>query len=238
MNSRVWNFTISAHSWWHRYGQGMADAIKLVKWNWFVDGQIDNMIDEISGLVRVSCNKSVEACCLRKHVVVAAVIWLNDVQLCRAPICIYPERGKNSDYLIRLLLVHQQYTVSSQWQSTANRHIPSLPMLLYNITNSQLYKYNPSFLFLYTGQLLVHFVHCCTLPDCYQLHCMHCVCILNCIWNTGKINWSEFTRRSSQEGKTHPRLNISISLLLITQTVLFLLLHFKPTRIGWNELHQ
>jgi len=39
------------------------------------------------------------------------------------------------------------------------------------------------FLFLYTGELLVHFVPYCTLPDCCELHCKltHCICILNCI---------------------------------------------------------
>ena len=35
------------------------------------------------------------------------------------------------------------------------------------------------FLVLYTGQLLVHCVPCCSLPDCCKLHCVHCVCILN-----------------------------------------------------------
>jgi len=37
------------------------------------------------------------------------------------------------------------------------------------------------------GQLLVHFLPCCVLPDCCMLHCMHA----RFIWTSGLIKWSE-----------------------------------------------
>jgi len=49
------------------------------------------------------------------------------------------------------------------------------------------------FLFLYTGQLLVHFVPCCILPDCCKLHCIHCIYILN-YWV--EVKWTSSQKRN------------------------------------------
>jgi len=107
----MWKFTIST-AWCHGYGQGMADAVELVKRHQLVDGQIDNVVDEVSGLMRISRDKPVEARHSWKNVVMIAIVWLHDIQLSRAAIGINAEGVENTNDLIRLILIQQQSTAS------------------------------------------------------------------------------------------------------------------------------
>jgi len=56
----MWLFTIVAGRR-HRYREGVADSIQFMKRHRLVDGQVDNMVHEISGLVWVMGDKFFQA---------------------------------------------------------------------------------------------------------------------------------------------------------------------------------
>ena len=132
--SRMRKFAVSA-AWSHGHGQGVAYAVELVKWNQLVDGQINDVVYQVAGLVWVAWDEFVQARQMRQHVVVIAVVRLDDVQLRRAAVRVNAERVEHFDHLIRLLLIHRQYTMPShshgndkQWQDSFNSNFPGQPV--------------------------------------------------------------------------------------------------------------
>lgn len=70
-----------------------------MEWNGLVDRQIDDVIDEKLGLVRISDDEIIQ----RTHVRVT-VVWFDDVQLRRATISINSEHVQSIHHFIGIFL--------------------------------------------------------------------------------------------------------------------------------------